>query len=101
MQDVFTYFKNVKIITESDYDVIKNNWNRLIQIKDINTALLNDLNTSMDESTELIKNVKVAIDFTNHSDQVVDMYNLITKKVLPPLLPGVDLTLEQKQAFDK
>jgi hypothetical protein len=85
-------------MTESDYDTIKNNYNRLLQINDINTDMLKDVQTSMDESKELIKKtVDEAIDFATFSDQPLDIYNHLTQYVLPVLLPGVDPTLEQKQ----
>ena len=45
----------------------------------------------MDESKELIDNPDEAVKFTTFSDQTPVMYDLI-KKILAPLLPGVDVT---------
>jgi hypothetical protein len=100
IQNVIDFFENfdTNAMTESDYDTIKNNYNRLLQINDINTDMLKDVQTSMDESKELIKKtVDEAIDFATFSDQPLDIYTHLTQYVLPVLLPGVDPTLEQKQ----
>ena len=77
-------------MTESDYVTIKNNHNTLQEIITINADLQTDLQTSMDESTELIKSTTIAITFTDHSDQLNDMVDHLILDVLPLLLPGVD-----------
>ena len=99
IQNVVDFFKNfnTNAMTESDYDTIKDNYNSLLKISDINTDLLNDVQTSTDESTELIKTTNEAITFTAHSDQLQDMVDHLILDILPVLLPGVNATAEEKQ----
>ena len=102
IQNVIDFFKNfnTNAMTESDYDTIKDNYNSLLKISDINTDLLNDVQTSMDESTELIKTTNEAITFTGHSDQLQDMVDHLILDILPVLLPSVNaiaITAEEKQ----
>ena len=73
IQSVIDFFQkfNVSAMTESDYVTIKNNHNTLQQIITINADLQKDVQTSMDESNELIKSTAIAITFTNFSDFLI------------------------------
>jgi hypothetical protein len=65
IQNVVDFFKNfnTNAMTESDYDTIKDNYNSLLKISDINIELLNEVQTSKDESKEIIDKADEAINF--------------------------------------
>jgi hypothetical protein len=94
IQNVFDFFEkfDTNAMTESDYDTIKNNYNSLLQINDINTDMLKDLQTSMDESKELIDKATEAIDFATTTNDAQVIYNNLST-----MLYDFNLASEHKQ----
>ena len=100
IKDTITFFEsyNSSALTESDYDAIKNNYNQLLKIVDINTDMTKDLDNSIIETKEIVNNTEKAIDFVVNYPDKRDIYDHMILDTLPQLLPTVvDPSLEQKQ----